>query len=176
MDFSQILGFLVTMAAIIYMFTKRAKERHKGHSESGEHEERLDEFLRSLESDMDESKDFKDKPKSKGVKVTEVSKSKAVHKDESFQEEFKFRSGLDNFQTRTNIDERKLKIDIKGKYGDDYGEHLLSAQFRGEKIPTLIGYKRASRIKGLIRSLPSKKDMILLHEVLDKPKGFNVFR
>lgn len=187
MDFTQVVGFLVTMAAILYMFVKRAKDVHKsrhtheeGHLEEHEQAERLQDFLKSLEVDMDESQDFKPLPKQKvshpepPPKPPEATlKPKPAYNQESFNDEFKFRSGLDNFQTKTNIDERKLKINIKNKYGaDDYGEHLLSPEFRGEKIPELVGYRRASSIKRLIRSLPSKKDILLIHEVLDQPKGF----
>lgn len=186
MNFTEVVGFLVTMAAIIYMFVKRAKDIRKSHHthKEGDHEEheqaeKLQDFLKSLEADMDESQDFKSLPKQKVSKPEspptmpfEAPRIKPAYRRETFNEEFKFRSDLDNFQTKTNIDERKLKINIKSKYGDDYGEHLLRPEFRGEKMPELVGYREASRIKMLIRSLPSKKDIVLLHEVLDQPKGF----
>lgn len=181
MDFSQVIGFLVTMAAMIYIFVKRAKDRHQGSHNHEEHEqaEKLEDFLKSLEEDMDESKHFRETEKAEVKNVTSPVAPRAIstHTAEPPRGEFKFRSDLDNFKTKTNIDDRKLKIDIKNKYAENYGEHLLSSQFRREnKIPEVIGFKKASRIKGLILSLPSKKDMVLLHEVLDKPKGFNVFR
>lgn len=182
MDFSQILGFLITIAAILYMFIKRAKDRHeRSHTDEDDtHDEphqaeKLKDFLKSLEIDMDESKDFKSAPKSKVSKpkpspiYSEMPRPK--HKAETFQEEFNFKTDIENFKMKTNIEERKLKIGIKNDYEENYGEHLLSTQFRGEKIKGLIGYKRPSKIKRLIHSLPSKKDIVLLHEVLDKPKG-----
>lgn len=188
MDFTEIVGFLITMAAILYMFIKRAKDVRKSpstpedsaHEEEQEQAEILKDFLKSLEVDMDESQDFKSLPKPKTAKPEPPPripheakpKLKPAYKRDSFDEEFKFRSDLDDLQMKTNIEERKLKLSIKNKYEGDYGEHLLSAEFRGEKKPQLIGYKNASHIKSLIRSLPSKKDIVLLHEILEKPKGF----
>lgn len=184
MDFTEVVGFLVTMAAIVYMFVKRAQDRQKSshtHEEGREEHEQeanLKEFLKSLEIDMEESEDFKPLPKPKVVTSVpptvpqRAPKPKSIYKHGPVEEEFKFRSDLDDFKTRTNIEERKLKVGIKNKFEGDYGEHLLSAEFRGDKMPTLIGYKRPSRIQRLIHSLPSKKDIVLLHEVLDKPKGF----
>ncbi len=183
MDFSQVVGFLVTMAAIVYMFVKRAQDLHKRSQaqDNDPHEEHhqhtLHDFLKSLDTDMEESEDFKPSSKDKFVKPEPLPvyhkkkhESKPSNKYDFTQE--KFKSGLDGFQTKTNIDERKLNINIKNKYDHADGEHLLSSQFRGEKMPHLIGYRRSSRIKSLIRNIPSKKDLVLIHEVLDQPKGF----
>lgn len=181
MDFSEVVGFLITMAAIIYMFIKRsqdARKRSQTHDEpeDGEHHqaEKLDDFLKSLEIDMKESGDFKPPPK---PKVSKPEPRAAYHKAPpprplQKQEKSKFRSSIEDFKMKTNIEERKLKVNSKNKYEGEYGDHLLSSQFKGNKIPGLIGYKRASRIAKLIHQLPSKKDIVLLHEVLDKPKGF----
>lgn len=185
MDFSEIVGFLITILAIIYIFVKRAQDTrkrsqtHEDESYEGHHqEEKLKDFLKSLEIDMEDSEDFTPPPAPKAPIPKplpvhrEAPKPKPVHKRNPLQEEFKFRSDMDDFQLKTNIEGRKYKVNIKNKYEEGYGEHLLSPEFRGEKIIHLMGYKRSSRIKKLIRSLPSKKDMVLLHEVLDKPKGF----
>src|SRR5690349_21021028 len=100
MDFTQIVGFLVTMAAIIYMFIKRAQDMRKRsheHEEEGEHqEEKLKDFLRSLEIDMEDSEDFRPPPKPKvskreselyrnemPKKVIHQEPKKSLHKQES---------------------------------------------------------------------------------------------
>lgn len=186
MDFTQIVGFLVSMAAIFYMFIKRAQDRRKSsheHEEDVHQEEKLKDFLRSLEIDMEDSEDFRPPPKPKAFKkVSEPSRyempkkehyeepKKALQKKESIHSEFK--TDLDDFQMRTNIEDRRLKLSVKSKFEDEYGEHLLSPEFRGKKIPHLIGYRKASRISKLLQNLPSKKDMVLLHEILEQPKGF----
>lgn len=179
MDFSEIIGFLIAVAALIYMFIKRAQDarrrsENKEEDEEHGHEDRLKDFLKSLEIDMDESEDFRPPPKVSKPKPVPVYREepRIIEKKKPLHEDFKFRSDLEDFQMKTNIEERKLKVNIKNRYEANYGDHLVRPEFRGEKMPHLIGYKKASRIKNLIRDLPSKKDLILLHEILEKPKGF----
>lgn len=187
MDFSDIVGFLITLAAIFYMFIKRAQDARKRANEHENEEgephqaDKLKDFLRSLEIDMEESEDFRPPPQPKITKSE--SKPPLVNprppilprqapKRSNLESEFSFRSDLDDFKMKTNIEERKLKIDVKNKFEGDYGDHLLRPEFRGEKLPRLVGFKKPSRIRLLLSSLPSKKDIVIINEILNTPKGF----
>lgn len=180
MDFNNIIGFFVTLAAIAYMFMKRPKDAHNDSEDSDQDEdheqaEKLKGFLKSLEKDMDESSDFK--PSSQPEITQKKNQSYQPKKAVSQSSESKFKSNMDQYSTRNAIEDRRLKINLKNKYEGDYGEHLLSQEFKsiahGGKSQKfyLIGYKKPSRIKKILRSLPSKKDMVLINEVLNTPKG-----
>lgn len=180
MDISDIIGFFITLAAIFYMFFKRAKDlRNPSNADDMDEEQqqadKLKDFLKSLEIDMEESHDFKPPPKPQITKVAakplvrEMSKPTPIYKKE---EKGSFKSDLDDYQTKTNIDDRRLKINIKNRFEGNYGEHLISKEYRGEKVQKLVGNRKSSRVKNIIRSLPSKKDMVILTEVLNPPKGF----
>lgn len=183
MDFSEVIGFFVTLAAIAYMFIKRVRDTRDRPdlSEDGNEENKLEDFLKSLEEDMEESKDFKPAPIPKVVKVTpkplSVQKIKQpTPKQVLKQKEGEFRSNLDGYTSYSAIEERKLKTNIKSQYEGDYGEHLLSKGFRHDpthEIFSSVGMRGPSRVKELLHSLPSKKDMILINEIFNKPKGLS---
>lgn len=185
MDFRDVIGFFVTLAAIAYMFIKRvrdARNRPDPSPEEDEHGERLEDFLKSLEEDMEESKDFKPipKPLPKPKIVKPPTEAYAVKKSKPPKQPHKekedgFRSTLDGYTSHSSIEDRKLKTNIKSLYEGDYGEHLLSKGFRsdGKDEVRFVGLRGSSRAKKLLRSLPSKKDMILINEIFNKPKGLN---
>jgi hypothetical protein len=187
MDFSEVIGFLVTIAAILYMFIKRIQHDRVKRTREYEHEdeeqndeERLKDFLKSLDIDMEESKDFKppspppkpvvikpkvNQPFYKQVKQEKTSQKRVDHN-------YSFKSSFDDVQSTNAIENRKFKDNISDKYPSYDGDHLVREEFKHRNISEKINYKRSSRIKTLISDLPSKKEMIILNEVLNQPKGF----
>ncbi|KIC75477.1 hypothetical protein DB41_HL00100 [Neochlamydia sp. TUME1] len=179
------IGFLVSVAAMLYMLiklvqpNKRSKKLASIQDDDPLQAKRLQDFLHSLNADMEKSKNFTP-PSPKNLKPASLPpehKKKTIYhqpayKKKTSKEENKFKSNLDGFQVRNQIEERQFNMNSKNKYEGDYGDHLLSQGFRENKSAPPLIYKRSSRIKNLIHHLPTKKDLIVIHEVLNPPKGF----
>ena len=112
MDFSQFIGFLISIVAIIFMFKKNKNDDMERSTRADGDEESsntLEEFLKSLEDDLDASKDFK-KLEEKAIKQNErkvevkkvqirnvpppVPKSVVKSKKQNLNSDFRFKTNM----------------------------------------------------------------------------------
>ena len=185
MDISQIIGFIISVLAILYIVTKRVKEERlrKEHPEEYEKEQQkqeanLKQFLKSLDVEME---DKKMNPPPKPVqKLTASQASKTVKKENLppkpqriVSDEFIYKSDLDNVHLKNDISQRKIHSHIEDKYTDIYGERVVSVDLRevSNRTYEVIQKIRVSRGEKLLQSMPTKKNMVILYEIYGTPKG-----
>lgn len=154
MSIVEFIGFLISFLAFIYlMFNRVIDEWLRGGKkrETSEDGESLEDFLKSLEGDM-RVLDGKAPPppplKPKAV-IREVKKKKDLPP---------VQSSTSSFDSR---EERTPSI------MSDYFEKLS----KGDAYEVL-GKRKRSYGRALLASLHSKKEMVILSEIINRPKGF----
>lgn len=166
MNLIEFIGFVISLAALIFLGAKRAKEEHyrKKHPEKFKEDEQtketnLKQLLKSMNIDlMDDEQVLPPKPAPRFVyapvpKLTEKPKS-AIRKP------------IKREQRKTG--DKAWMEHYRGESKSAYHMQNRSSSKPYEVIQTKV---RPSRGAVLLKSLPSKKEMVILYEILDKPKG-----
>ena len=167
--------------------------------EKEEQTKKLKEFLRSLEVDMEDQDQFKAPAKpappvlparSKQKKGSAQTKNEAVGSkpksddtrtsiaDWSLKtniEERQLKTNIEDRQLKTNIEDHQFKTTIETRYHDPFGQRVVPLDVRKQAAAPsyhVIGREGDARGKKLLSSLKSPKQMVILHEIIGKPKAF----
>ncbi len=179
-DFSGllILAVVVFFAVIrrIWEQVKRRQNPELYEAEKHKQEETLRNFLKSLEVDMAEEDTFKPAPKPRVEPPPPPPQPKAAVKiapKRIVQDEYRFTDRLEHYRPETSVDKRKLKTAIEDRYKDYTGERIISPELRSQRDAyTEKRLEPPSRGRQLIGHLRNKRDMVVLFEILHKPKGY----
>jgi hypothetical protein len=149
MDFSQLVGFIVTVAGFIYFMIQHIKMNRREHEDefSEEPQDRLNNFLKSLEDDMREKK--VEQPMKKVVPPPIIKAQKPPLKTQSVVK-------------KTKSSEFKSSLD----------DHSFLSTSKGVKdAPSyeVIKEHDPSQVQELLHQLPSKKQMVIYQEVMGLP-------
>lgn len=186
MDISEWLGFIISMLALLILFLRRGREGLQRKANPEEYEEKkkqhetLKGFLKSLDMDIDEDEEESasalnaSSSTSKQKSETLEQPKKKYPQERIVKDEFSFKSSLEQYKPKTKIEERQFKTDIDDRYKNIYGERIVSVDLRRDQSQAyeVIRTESSSSISRLLKKLPSKKEMVLLHEIMSRPKGY----
>ena len=178
MDFFEFLGFIIMAVVLISPIFKKIKEERLGEAvasgqedgveEKHEREELVKEFLKSLDMDFEEEK-AKPPPPPPPPPVPGKRKTRA----EARKEKFAFKGKLSDRHHKSSIEERTVSTSVE----DDGGDHLVSEKFA--EIPKNKAYvlkerKEGSTLDGRFHDKASRRDLLLLHELMSPPKSLRM--
>jgi hypothetical protein len=192
MDFDQIIGYVVTFLALIYfMRQSRRKEATKSeNSQDAVHEKharakKLKDFLKSLNDEMDDDDDdeieklpIKHKPLHKNVvvpkKVVQPDYKPDLYHQKSTIEDRRLKSSIEERKFQTSIENRHLRTNIESRYDDPYGKRTKILDLKSQAdAPSydVIGKSGGSKANEIMANLKSRKQMIILQEIISPPKS-----
>jgi len=186
MEISQVFGFLIALSAIIYSIVaekRGAKNRGKDPAQAAEEKQArkhdLQNFLKSLELDMQEDEEEvnprpirKEKPK----KLAALQRKSALinkkppadnpaEKNRLFDQE-PFVSGGEYALGAYSISQQEFH----DPFGKVQGPVNLSRATEAGDYQ-VIGKAENARISKLLEGIPSKRQLVILQEIIGKPKG-----
>lgn len=187
MSLIEFIGFIISMAAMIFLLGRRVwEERYRREhpeefkEEKHKQEETLKHFLKSLDIDMeDEEEDAHPKPRMEKPAVPPPPPPRAIQapaQQKSHrllqQDQYKFKDKLDSYRQESQIENRKLKNSIHDRYKDYKGDRIVSPDMRymAEAYHAIVKPK-PSRANRLVNRLYSRKDMIVYQEIMNPPVG-----
>jgi len=166
MKIDDIVSLIVTWIAILYMvvmaFRALYPKRPNEVSTEEEKEMTLEEYLESLEGEEEEARPPPKKVALPPPPPAVIPVQKAP--EARVEEKFEFHSRLEDFQTKTAIEDRKLTIHLRSP------DELVSESLRKMSAEgTVAKMASKARIQKLIRSLPQDQLLFLSYEVFHKP-------
>lgn len=188
MSFVEFLGFIITFAAMTAIMVKKSREERdrrkhpeKYENEEQEREQDLKKLLKTLNIDLEDEEEFSP-PRRRQVKPLPPPPQNSARKQPKPKskpqrivgDEYAYRDKFDNYHLTTSIEKREFKSSVEErekaqKFADD---KIVSPEFlrRESDAYTLkkLGDKRCKGAR-LIGSLHTKKDMMVIHEILSKP-------
>lgn len=185
MDPSDFIGFIISLLALAYLFfrrrgeARRRREHPELYKEDEQQEDALKEFLRSMDMPVeDHPKPVRHpepvQPKIKKAKVqTQQQHWRTNIEDRKMQtqiEQRRLQSAIDDRRLKTTIEERNLQSTLENRYADPYGQREM---VMGKEAPAYetIQSSRKTRVQYLLERLPSKKEMVILQEIINPPKA-----
>lgn len=186
MDFSQIIGFIISLLAIIFLMSRKAlDERHRRQhpeeyaDEQAKKENELKKFLKSMNIDIEDEEQFSpiQKPEVRPIPPQLPKKNKPKHQPKAHPERtlsnnYQFKTSLEHFKPETSIEKRQFTTAIDARRPVYSEDSLISHDLQNANAYEIRDRYNPSRAEALIRRLPSKKYMIILQEIMNKPKGF----
>lgn len=97
-----------------------------------------------------------------------------VYHQRSTIEDRRLKSSIEERKFQTSIESRNFSTNIESKYDDPYGKRTTVLNLKDQaSAPSyeVIGRAGNSRATSLIGALKSKKDMVILREILSPPKS-----
>ncbi len=85
-------------------------------------------------------------------------------------EDYKFDTNLEQYEHSEGVESRQFASKLGKNYETPYAKRARVQP--AESNPYEIGRKKSSKVRNLLRSLRSKKDLIILNEVLNQPREF----
>jgi hypothetical protein len=173
MSIIEFIGFIITMIAMSLLFIKRVKEerRRRDHPDEVEEEglpptDPMKQFLRALERSDDEQDEERHMVQPPQLPLLMPTKQKRPEK-KALTREFLFQPQLEKhhlnpklagFLQERAIDSRKLSSSLDDRYTENtYEVHRKETTSYGMKV---------------IDRLHSRRDMMICHEILSRPKGW----
>jgi hypothetical protein len=184
MDIFQFVGFLVSVAAIIFIFIRRALEnwQRKHHpeeytAEARKKHEALKQLMRDLGVEEQEEEEIEEeeiliKPNPPPLRPENIRSIPQHTPGRTVQDEFRFEDRIRQRKLDTLVDKRHMQTEIEKRKPLFSEDRLVSPDLKYHKDAYAFTQRvTLSRGRKLISSLRSKKDMIVLQEILDKPKS-----
>jgi hypothetical protein len=184
MDLIEFIGFVITFFIFVVLMLKRSYERWKryqfpdeeeGGGEPKDQEQQLKDFLKSLEEDMEEVKVERPlppiPPKPKIIKPPPKAPVEKPKPPKPLKPVGALATSVDKRTLATKVDKRHLETRIEDRFA---GTTVVSDHF--QQAPEYDPYRlkkkgKEARIRKLLGGLKSTKDMVLLHEILSRPRS-----
>lgn len=184
MSLIEFIGFIITMVLVIYLQSKRMVDDRKRRSNPEYYEEEeegptLEEMLGSMNLNPDEAKALErelrgptEPPPPPHIPRSQIQKTKKKIPKRTLSDQYELHSKMEDFEQQTNIEKRKLNRPIEHRY-EKKRKPVVSQGLRVDpyRDPYALERKGENRIHNILKSLDSKQNMIILHEILDKPKA-----
>src|ERR1700722_19512233 len=191
MSLIEFIGFLISLVGMIFLMGKGAWDKRVRHQNPEEYqrkvkaeEQNIKKILKSLNVPMEEEDEYEDEKDERDVMDERaerdlIESGKRTVSPPPFQQphqqrllaenQYRFQDRLDHYQTQTAIDQRKLKLAIEGRFKDDPGMKIVSADLREIHEYHALISKKPSRANRLINRRSSRQEMILYQEILNPP-------
>lgn len=181
MSLVELIGFVISMAALIFLSIRRKMDerRREEHPEEYEKErEREQQEYRELLQRLDlpipeELLDSQPSaPPRKIAKEQAPKPSKALSAPKRTVRNFKFQASLDSRKHSSRIDDRRLKSAIEARQ-QQFKQTVVSEALQPEATvdPYVEQKIAASSTKKLLSGLKKPIHMVIYHEILSKPKA-----
>lgn len=193
MSVVEFIGFVVSLAAMIFLFTKglwEQKQRREHPQEFAEKEKRKDQALKKLLNSLDIDEDDEEEDEEELSRRSQPAKVPSALRKSSppiqtqltkkpkgpSSDKFQFKSSLDSHHQESAIEKRTLKTAIRDPYRDRIEEEILSSEFRKGEISAyeIVDVKQQSVASKIIHDLPSLKDMLIIKEIFGPPKSMRI--
>lgn len=184
MDPSDFIGFIISLLALAYLFirnrsqARQRREHPEMYKGEDEQEDALREFLKSMDMPVDEKpKPVVRRPEAIQPKVKKVNAHSKPWKSDieerrmhSEVEQRRLKSAIDDRRLKTVTEERRLESALENRYADPYGETDVGKNAPSYEV--IQGPSQRSRVQRILEELPTKKQIVILNEILNRPKGF----
>lgn len=185
MEASDLIGFIVSVFVMLFIFGRQifSQRRRQQHPEEAELEDRkqketLKQFLKSLDVEMDELDEEEEMEARRRPPVLKkqppppprIEEKPKTHR--KVQDDFRFQTKVEQRRFETAVEQRRLETAVE-KRKRDFGANIISHDL----LHAYDAYAHAktqqpSKATNLVSKLGSKKEMVILHEILNPPKAF----
>lgn len=174
MSLVEFIGFIISFLAMIFLFFKNMKEAQSSKElpqDDGEENDPLKEFLKTFEGGEKVEKSYPTKQiVAPPIQVAPVRTKRKegtfssldTYKLETQVEKRKLKTAIETRKMKTNIEDRSISLGVHGR------SLLMDKTMQTEGIA-----RKVSRAEGVLKQIPSNSEMVILHAIWDKPKGFN---
>lgn len=160
-----------------HVFTdkRRQQQREEGDLDEDEQKKALKTFLKSLDGDM-EGLDEEEEAKPVLKKTPPPAPPQIYEKPKphrKVEDEFRYQTSIEQRKLETPVQQRRLETAIELRK-HDFGAHIVSPDLRHKPdayARALVETREPSRALLLISRLGSKKEMVMLQEILNPPKA-----
>lgn len=150
MDLDQIIRLVVLFFAIVYFMRKPASKKEPAPIKK-----------RELEIPL---------KREVALKISPVKEAPILVKKEQKHS----RPSLEEHQFQTSIEQRKFETNLDSRYSDPYGKRVATLDLGSQAhAPSygVIGQSGNSKANLLLSRLRSKKEMVVLQEIINPPKS-----
>ena len=188
MNFLEFIGFLIALVALIVSAGRKVSEERERRSDPEGYARRVEkerqradeeykELLGALGIELEEEVErpppipqMSEPPANPKMAVAtpirqEPSSKRRLSKD------FEFHSSIEDRTPSSSIENRELEISVGKRFGQGYGEQLVSESLRGGVTATSRVKQRRAPIKKMFDQLHSKRNLILGRELLAPPRA-----
>ncbi len=189
MTFIEFIGFIISLLALIYLSARRAKEerRRRAHPEDYAEEEAREqqaykELLQKLELPI--PPELEDIPSSQASAPPPAQPPRPpVHIKKPFvrpttgrtvRHGFEFHSDIEDRKRQTAIEQRHIRSQVNLRDNKRFKPAVASESMRVDTTGgayTLGKHRGYSKARQLLEGLNSPGDIVLLHEIIGKPKS-----
>jgi len=168
----EFIGFLISFLALIFLFFKNKREMKANaeRHEEMEEDDPLKEFLKTL--DHQEEVHAPPPPEKRYIPPpAEPRRRPPSNGSFSSLDTHRLETNVEKRKLATNIEARKLKTSIENRsigLGIRNRSILLDKSLRAEEARAI---PKESRSAGQLGHLASLRQMVIYHEIWDKPKG-----
>lgn len=183
MNIVEFIGFIITMAALMILSIKRSREEKKIREnpelyakQKKEQEKALKELLRSMNLDVkeDEEEELEEAIPPPPPPEEPLPQRRTHEPHRTLSKDFELHSSIEDRNQKSRIEQRQFKSSIENRNRIRNKPSIVSSDMRASQ-PIFGGleYRNKQRISGkdLLNKLPSKKGMVVLHEVFSSPLG-----
>lgn len=183
MTLIEFISFIITMILVIYLSSRRAAQDRKRQLNPEQYEDEenanFQEMVRLLNLSPEDAealeRELKGEPAPPPPPPKAAPPKPRVQKKKvtrTLSDRYALRTNIENFKQRSKVAEREFDTNIEHRY-ETPRESIITQNLRvaPEKDPYALKRKNKVRINKILDSIESKKDMILLHEILDRPKA-----
>lgn len=184
MDLNQFIGFLITMAAMLLMFGRKRKKidthPEENSAEESHPSDDLHELLKAMSKDVKkvQARELPQQPpfsaSNKPAKAKKSPSQDPPRVKRLVGDEFSFKSDLDHYRSKIDLEKPDLKTNLDDRYKDPYGDRIVSIDLRerqSDSAYTVIRTGSISRVHDLLNRIPSKKEMVVMQEIMGPPKA-----
>ncbi|MCE5319162.1 MAG: hypothetical protein LLG04_17595 [Parachlamydia sp.] len=186
MEVSDVIGFIVSVFVMLFIigrhvFSERRRQQHPEEAklEERKQKETLKNFLKSLDVEMDELDEEEEMEARRPpvIKKAPPPPPQIVQKPQphrKVQDDFRFQTKVEQRRFETSVEQRRLETAVE-KRKRDFGANIISQELlRGPDAYSraLTKTQKPSYGTNLIARIGSKKEMVILQEILNPPKAF----
>lgn len=181
MNLIEFITFIITMLLVIYLSARRANEQRKQLGNSNydvdEEEQEFEEMVRVLNISPEDAMALKRELKGKASAPPpppKTKKKKVVKKETKriLSDEYSLHAHLDEYEQHSRIEDRELNTAIEKRH-QRKRKTIVTESLRPaiDIDPYATKYRGESRVKNLLSKLDSKKELIVIQEIVGLPKS-----
>ncbi len=181
MTLIEFVGFIITMILVIYLSSKRAiqerKQKLDPNYDGDEEVDNIHEMARLLNLSPEDEQALEQELRGESAPPPNpvqqrVKPPKKKRVSRTLSDKYALHTNIENFKPRSKVAERKYDTKIEHRY-EKPRESIINEGLRTapEVDPYALLHKKKARINKLLYSLDSKNDMIVIHELLGRPKA-----
>lgn len=194
MNLIEFIGFIVSLLAMLVLMVKKRSDERRRRANPEEYErqemeqaDKLKSFLKSINEDMENDEHLNPEvhrkdhlsPASVGTfpQVPKQTSPSEPHRIAGDQGHYKFTTKIEERKLQTNSEKHRLKSSLSGldkNYKFSTGSQTVSTDMIAQNERDAYSLKKPMRINRaaiVLSHLKSRKDMVILHEVISAPKG-----